>query len=122
MEARPTLVEIFKGVCGFCEKNSLEFPPTSGRPSILSFAQLLTLKIFWELSRVKDFKTFYHGPLCKILAEFFPKLPEYSGIVKRLPKFWEILENAFKDKKHHGKFIVDSVRVASNYYGTFGIS
>jgi hypothetical protein len=79
MEARPTLVEIFKGVCGFCEKNSLEFPPTSGRPSILSFAQLLTLKIFWELSRVKDFKTFYHGPLRKILAEFFPKLPEYSG-------------------------------------------
>ncbi|MDR2676971.1 MAG: hypothetical protein LBB26_00140 [Puniceicoccales bacterium] len=65
MEAHPTLVEILKGVCGFCKKNLLEFLPMSGRPSILSFAQLLTLRIFWELSRVKDFKTFYHGPLPK---------------------------------------------------------
>ncbi|MDR2677394.1 MAG: hypothetical protein LBB26_02410 [Puniceicoccales bacterium] len=62
MKGHPTLVEVSKGICGFCEKNSLEFPPTSGRPSILSFAQFLTLKIFWELSRVQDFKTFYHGP------------------------------------------------------------
>jgi hypothetical protein len=73
MKPQPTLVEIFKGVCEFCEKNSLEFPPTNGRPPILSFAQLLTLKISWELSRVKDFKTFYHGPMRKILEDFFPK-------------------------------------------------
>jgi hypothetical protein len=108
MKPQATLVEIFKGVYGFCEKNSLEFPPTNGRPPILSFAQLLTLKISWELSRVKDFKTFYHGPMRKILEDFFPKLPEYSGIMKRLPKIWDILANAFKNKKHHGKFIIDS--------------
>jgi hypothetical protein len=42
---------------------------------------------------------------------FFPKLPEYSGIMKRLPKIWDILANAFKNKKHHGKFIIDSIQM-----------
>ncbi|MDR2677203.1 MAG: hypothetical protein LBB26_01395 [Puniceicoccales bacterium] len=70
MEAHPTLVEVSKGVCGFCEETSLEFPHTGGQPPILFLAQLLTLKVFRELSRVKDFKTFYHGPPRKILGHF----------------------------------------------------
>ncbi|MDR2677197.1 MAG: hypothetical protein LBB26_01360 [Puniceicoccales bacterium] len=53
MEAHPTLAETSKGVC---EENSLEFPHTGGQPPILFLAQLLTLKIFWELSRVKGLK------------------------------------------------------------------
>jgi hypothetical protein len=28
--------------------------------------------------------------------------------MKRLPKIWNVLANAFKNKKHHGKFIIDS--------------
>jgi hypothetical protein len=57
-----------------------------GRPPSLSIAYFLTLLIFWQRSGVKDFKTFYHGPMRVLLEGFFPKLPHYTAIMKRLPK------------------------------------
>ncbi|MDR1437527.1 MAG: hypothetical protein LBI69_00535, partial [Puniceicoccales bacterium] len=65
-----------------------------GRPPSLSIAYFLTLLIFWQRSGVKDFKTFYHGPMRVLLEGFFPKLPHYTAIMKHLPKIWFILEDA----------------------------
>lgn len=108
MTTRPTLEQIFKAVQTFCEENSLNFPAKTGRPPILSFPQLLTLFIFWQISQVRTFFVFYHGPLRRTLEEFFPELPEYSGILKRLPILFEVLVRFFRMRKSHGTFIVDS--------------
>jgi hypothetical protein len=108
MKTPKTLREISNSVDEFCEENSLKFSTKTGRPPILSFSQLLTLFIFWQISQVKTFFAFYHGPLRKTLEEFFPKLPEYSGILKRLPLMFEILERFYRAQNNHGNFIVDS--------------
>jgi hypothetical protein len=103
-----TLGCIFKEVCALCEKNLLHFSDGRGRKPMFSFCQLLTVMIFWHTARVKDFKTFYHGPMREILAKFFKKLPEHSGILKRFPKVFGILDKHINSKAHHGKFIIDS--------------
>jgi hypothetical protein len=92
----------------FCEENSLKFPAKTGRPPILSFPQVLALLIFWQTTRVRTFSAFYHGPLRGIVKDFFPKLPEYSGVLKRLPQVFEILSRFFGEQKSHGTFTVDS--------------
>jgi hypothetical protein len=86
MTPKTTLGRIFSAVYDSCEKNRLEFSSKTGRHPILSFANILTMSIFWQVSRIKDFKSFYHGPMRPILEEFFPKLPEYSSVMKRLSK------------------------------------
>jgi hypothetical protein len=86
----------------------LRFPARTGRPPILSFPQILALLIFWQNTRVRTFSAFYKGPLRKALGEFFPKLPEYSGVLKRLPLVFEILDHFFRGRKNHGTFIIDS--------------
>jgi hypothetical protein len=108
MRPQPTLRQVSKAVQTFCEENSLAFPAKTGRPPILSFSQLLTLFIYWQIIQVKTFFASYRGPFRRILEEFFPKLPEYSGILKRLPILFEILEHAFRTRQNHGDFIVDS--------------
>ncbi|MDR1438238.1 MAG: hypothetical protein LBI69_04250, partial [Puniceicoccales bacterium] len=57
------LAEIFRAVFVFCDKNLKKSKLKKGRPPSLSIAYFLTLLIFWQRSGVKDFKTFYHGPM-----------------------------------------------------------
>jgi hypothetical protein len=46
-----------------------------------------------------------------LLEGFFPKLPHYTAIMKRLPKIWFILEDALCWKPVQGNFIIDSTPI-----------
>jgi hypothetical protein len=103
MGNQPTLEQIVIAARSFCEKNALKFPAKTGRPPILSFSEILALLIFWQILKVKTFFAFYHGQLRKALEEFFPKLPEYSGVIKRLHLVLDVLVRFFRERTNLAK-------------------
>ena len=108
MKNTKTLPYLFSIVSAFCEKNNLRFPTGRGRRPLLDFPALLTLLIYWQVAQVKNFKAFYHGPVRVILREFFPRLPEYSALMRRFPRALGVLQSHFAARKRSGKYIIDS--------------
>jgi hypothetical protein len=69
-----TPVKLSELIGGFCKQNQLAFEKGLGRPPRLSFSAVLTIFIYFLLSRRKDFKAFYCDDGRGILEGIFPNL------------------------------------------------
>jgi hypothetical protein len=72
------LTELFVCVDDLCKKKNIEEKERRGRKSGLWVSEILTIQIWFNLSKCRDFKTFYRGVNGEFLRPFFPKMPNYS--------------------------------------------
>jgi len=87
------LVEVFCDVDDFCAVFIPEWEKTlltdgirkrqrSGR---MSMSEVMTIIIFFQMSRHRDFKNFYTGYLCRFYKSEFPNLLSYTRFLEVMP-------------------------------------
>lgn len=56
--------------------------PSSG----LAISEVMTILVMFQRSRVRDFKNFYLGLLCRYYKSYFPKIPCYAHFVRLMQR------------------------------------
>jgi hypothetical protein len=66
------------------QEKKIEKKGRRGRRSGLCMGEILAIRIWFNPSKCRDFKTFYRGSNGEFLRPFFPKMPNYSSFMKRI--------------------------------------
>ena len=82
------ITEIFCSIDDFC----IDFIPNfekrligsrkRNRRSRLSLSEVMTIQVLFHVSKVREFKAFYTGYVCKHLRSYFPNLVSYNRMVE----------------------------------------
>jgi hypothetical protein len=87
-----SLLNLFVDVDDFCQMLTSQQPPRlpahanrPGRKSKLAASEVMTIIIYFHMSRYRDFKTYYTQYVQRHLRGEFPNLVSYSRFVERMP-------------------------------------
>lgn len=88
MISKIKVTEIFCSIDDFC----IDFIPNyqkhllgskkRNRPSKLSLSEVMTIQVLFHISKMREFKAFYNGYVCKHLESYFPDLVSYNRMVE----------------------------------------
>lgn len=89
-----TIEEIFCAVDDFCKNNDVNYEKTQlttgkktrNRSTKLTISEIITIIIYYQFSKYKDFKAYYLLHVCHNLKSAFPRLISYSRFIELLPR------------------------------------
>lgn len=87
-----SLLNLFVDVDDFCQLLTVQQPQPvlgrvgrSGRQPSLATSEVMTIIIYFHMSRYRDFKTYYTQYVMKHLRREFPNLVSYTRFVELMP-------------------------------------
>ena len=82
------VAEIFCSIDDFC----INFIPNFNkhligakkrrRSTTLTLSEVMTIQVLFHMSRMREFKAFYNGHVCKHMRSYFPNLVSYNRMVE----------------------------------------
>jgi hypothetical protein len=102
------LTKFFVFIDDLCKKKKIEKKERRGRKSGLCVDEILAIQIWFNLSKCRDFKTFYRGANGEFLRPFFPKMPNYSSSMKQIKRRAKTFHFIGKIGRSKGTFYIDS--------------
>lgn len=117
-----TIEEIFCAVDDFCKNNDVNYEKTQitagkktrNRETRLTISEIITIIIYYQFSKYKDFKAYYLLHASTMLKPAFPKLVSYSRFIELIPRVLNImilfLHSNFAEPT--GISFVDSTQIA----------
>jgi IS5 family transposase len=80
------LVTLFVRISDLCKGKMIKRHVGRGRPCQLFREEIVTIIVWFMLSKVRSFKEFYVGAQGDFLRQFFPRMMSYSAFLKQLKK------------------------------------
>jgi IS5 family transposase len=106
------LVTLFVRIDDLCKEKRIGMRVGRGRPCRLHPSEIVTIYVWFMLSKVRSFKTFYKGPQGKFLRPFFPKMTTYTAFLKQLKKhsqkLWSLATDGDRSCRKGQKAYIDS--------------
>lgn len=81
-----------------------------GPKCCLAVSEIMTILVMFQMSKYRDFKSFYKGLLCMVYKPYFPHVPSYERFVNLMKKaiFPLTLFTQIKSGKRTGIYYIDS--------------
>ena len=80
------LASLFMRITALCKEKMIIAHVGRGRPCQLRLEEIVTIYVWFMISKVRSFSAFYTGVHGEFLRRFFPKMMSYSAFLKQLKK------------------------------------